>query len=385
MLPYGKHSVDEDDVDAVIDVLRNQFLTQGAIVPQFETALCEYTHSQYAVAVNSGTSGLHIACLAAGVGQNDLVWTVPNTFVASANCALYCGAKIDFVDIDKTTRNIDLAQLAQKLLLAKQQNNLPKVLILVHFSGLSCDMQTIQKLTLKYGVLLIEDAAHALGGNYKNTKIGCCKYSDMTVLSFHPVKSITSAEGGAVLTNNQSLQQKLVLFAKHGVTRDPSQMSGDSHGPWYYQQVELGYNYRMSDIHAALGLSQLKKIDNFISKRRELAAKYDQALADLPLLLPQISELQNSAWHLYMIELKTHSRKDVFQKLHEKNIGVNVHYIPIHLQPYYQNLGFKQGDFPVAETFYNHALTLPLFPDMTAQQQAQVIQALREVLEEDVK
>ncbi len=380
MIPYGKHLVDEDDVDAVVEVLRNQFLTQGTVVPKFEQALCEYTGANFCVAVNSATSGLHVACLAAGVAVGDSVWTVPNSFVASANCALYCGATIDFVDIDPLTRNIDIGALETKLQHAATQNCLPKALIVVHFSGLSCDMQTIQKLTQLYSMVLIEDAAHGLGGTYQQSKIGSCVYSDMAVLSFHPVKSITSAEGGAVLTNQSQLYQKLQLFAKHGVTKDPSQYQGESHGPWYYQQLELGYNYRLSDLHAALGLSQLNKLDVFIQKRSELAKVYDNALADLPLKLPVEESQFKSAWHLYMVELTQHDRQHVYQQLHDKGVGVNVHYIPIHLQPYYQQLGYKLGDFPVSEHFYQNALTLPLFPSLTDTEQAKVIAVLHDVL-----
>jgi UDP-4-amino-4,6-dideoxy-N-acetyl-beta-L-altrosamine transaminase len=380
MIPYGKHLVNEDDVDAVVEVLRNQFLTQGTVVPKFEQALCEYTGANHCVAVNSATSGLHVACLAAGVAAGDSVWTVPNSFVASANCALYCGATIDFVDIDPLTRNIDISALETKLQHAATQNRLPKALIVVHFSGLSCEMQTIQKLTHLYSIVLIEDAAHGLGGSYQQSKIGSCVYSDMSVLSFHPVKSITSAEGGAVLTNQSQLYQKLQLFAKHGVTKDPSQYQGESHGPWYYQQLELGYNYRLSDLHAALGLSQLSKLDVFIQKRFKLAKVYDNALADLPLKLPVEEPQFKSAWHLYMVELIQHDRQHIYQQLHDKGVGVNVHYIPIHLQPYYQQLGFKQGDFPVSEHFYQNALTLPLFPSLTDIEQAKVIAVLHEVL-----
>jgi UDP-4-amino-4,6-dideoxy-N-acetyl-beta-L-altrosamine transaminase len=331
--------------------------------------------------VNSGTSGLHIACLAAGVGAGDIVWTVPNSFVASANCALYCGAKIDFVDIDPQTRNIGVNALENKLELAALQDLLPKALIVVHFAGLSCDMQAISTLTKKHGIVLIEDAAHAFGGSYQSAKIGSCQYSDMAVLSFHPVKSITTAEGGAVLTNSQLLQHKLQLFAKHGVTRDPAFMSEASHGPWYYQQIELGYNYRLSDLHAALGISQLKKLDGFIERRGELAQRYQTELATLPLKLPPIDSNSQSAWHLYMVELVKHDRKAIYQALHGKGIGVNVHYIPIHLQPYYQNLGFKSGDFQHAERFYDNALTIPLYPGMTADEQDKVISALQEVLD----
>jgi UDP-4-amino-4,6-dideoxy-N-acetyl-beta-L-altrosamine transaminase len=380
MIPYGKHLVDEDDIDAVVDVLRNQFLTQGSVVPQFEQALCDYTGAKHCVAVNSATSGLHVACLAAGVSVGDVVWTVPNSFVASANCALYCGASIDFVDVDPLTRNIDIDALHQKLLNAANLNRLPKALIVVHFSGLSCDMQSIRRLTQKYSIVLIEDAAHGLGGSYQQSKIGSCVYSDMAVLSFHPVKSITSAEGGAVLTNQSSLHEKLKLFTKHGVTKDPSQYQGESHGPWYYQQIELGYNYRLSDMQAALGLSQLKKLNVFIQKRSEIAKVYDKYLADLPLKLPVVQTQSQSAWHLYMIELTQHDRQDVYQQLHNKGVGVNVHYIPIHLQPFYQKMGFKQGDFPVSEHFYQNALTLPLFPSLTATEQTKVIDTLHEVL-----
>lgn len=380
MIPYGKHLVDEDDIDAVVDVLRNQFLTQGKVVPQFEQALCDYTGAKYCVAVNSATSGLHVACLAAGVGAGDLVWAVPNSFVASANCALYCGASIDFVDINPITRNIDVDALEKKLRQAATPNRLPKVLIVVHFSGLSCDMQSIRRLTQMYSIVLIEDAAHGLGGSYQQSKIGSCLYSDMSVLSFHPVKSITSAEGGAVLTNQSQLHEKLKLFAKHGVTKDPAQYHGESHGPWYYQQIELGYNYRLSDMQAALGLSQLKKLDSFMQKRAEIAKVYDEALDKLPLKLPFVESQSQSAWHLYMVELTQHDRQAIYQQLHAKGVGVNVHYIPIHLQPYYQQLGFKRGDFPVSEHFYQHALTLPLFPSLTDAEQTKVIETLHEVL-----
>jgi UDP-4-amino-4,6-dideoxy-N-acetyl-beta-L-altrosamine transaminase len=381
MIPYGKHLLDEQDIDAVVDVLRNQFLTQGAIIPQFEQALCDYTGCQFATAVNSATSGLHVACLAAGVGQDDIVWTVPNSFVASANCALYCGANIDFVDIDAVTLNIDIDALTNKISQAAESNSLPKALIVVHFSGISCDMQVIHALTQKYAIALIEDAAHALGGSYQQQKVGSCQYSDMSVLSFHPVKSITSAEGGAVLTNNKIYDDKITLFAKHGVTRDVEQMVTESHGPWYYQQVALGYNYRMSDLHAALGLSQLSKLDSFIFRRTELALKYQKKLINLPLKLPAFSDSSNSAWHLYMVELIQHDRKSVYEQLHAKGVGVNVHYIPIHLHPYYKQLGFKEGDFPIAENFYNNALTLPLFPGLSDEEQNIVIDVLHEILQ----
>ncbi|MEP4890004.1 MAG: UDP-4-amino-4,6-dideoxy-N-acetyl-beta-L-altrosamine transaminase [Aliiglaciecola sp.] len=379
-IPYGKHFVDDDDVAAVVDVLQNHFLTQGSIVPQFEKALTTYTGAKYATAVNSATSGLHVACLALGVGQGDRVWTSPISFVASANCALYCGASIDFVDIDSDTRNISVAALERKLAIADKANLLPKVIVVVHFSGLSCQMQEIAALCQQYNVRIIEDAAHGLGGNYQHHKIGSCEYADLAVLSFHPVKSITSAEGGAVMTNNEALFERSKLFAKHGVTREPNQMQGPSDGPWYYQQVELGYNYRLSDLHAALGLSQLNKLDGFIEKRQILAQRYHDLLKHLPLTLPSMENADTSAWHVYMVELKEHDRGAIYDALIERGIGVNVHYIPIHLQPYFKKLGFSKGYFPNAENYYQNALTLPLFPSLTADEQDRVVQALNEVL-----
>lgn len=377
MLPYGRHHIDQDDIDAVTDVLKNQFLTQGTCVPAFEQALCAYTGAGFAQAVNSGTSGLHIACLAAEVGPVDIVWTVPNSFVASANCARYCGADIDFVDIDPVTRNLSVDSLKSKI---ANCDRLPKALIVVHFSGASCDMQAISAIARQHNIVLIEDAAHALGGNYQGKKIGSCEYSDMAVLSFHPVKSITTAEGGAVITNDKKLYERLELFAKHGITRDPQQLITEDQGDWYYEQQELGFNYRLSDLHAALGISQLRKLEHFIQLRREKANIYLQALADLPLTLPTASSLADSAWHLFMVELQVHDRRVIFDQLRARGIGVNVHYIPIHLQPYYQRLGFTPRDFPHAEEFYRQALTLPLFPLMSIKEQQQVIDVLHQVL-----
>ncbi len=380
VIPYGKHYIDNDDIEAVVDVLTNQFLTQGKLVSEFEASLSDYTGAKYCTSVNSGTSGLHVACLAAGISQKDWVWTVPNSFVASANCARYCGAQVDFVDIDPLSRNISVAALEKKIAQAKKVAKLPKLLIVVHFSGLSCEMERISELCKFHNIILVEDAAHGLGGSYKESKIGSCSYSDMTVLSFHPVKSITTAEGGAILTNSADIQTRLQLFSKHGVTREQAQMSEQSHGPWYYQQVALGYNYRLSDIHAALGLSQMRKLDDFVNKRASLAKHYTQLLTDLPLKLPRVPAHCASAWHLYMIELESHDRKKVFNALRGKGIGVNVHYIPIHIQPYYQELGFSCGDFPAAEKFYENAITIPLFPTMTADEQDRIIQSLHEVL-----
>ncbi|MCP5010776.1 MAG: UDP-4-amino-4,6-dideoxy-N-acetyl-beta-L-altrosamine transaminase [Aestuariibacter sp.] len=380
MIPYGKHTLLEQDIDAVVDVLKNQFLTQGSQVPLFEQELCRYTGAQSAVAVNSGTSGLHIACLAAGVTAGDTVWTVPISFAASANCARYCGASVDFVDIDPHTRNLNVSALVDKLHLAAAEHTLPKVIVVVHFTGSSNDMAAIAAITEPFNITLIEDAAHALGASDpQGHKVGACKYSAMTVLSFHPVKSITSAEGGAVLTNDDELAALLRRYASHGITREPG-MLGDEHAdePWFYAQFELGYNYRLSDLHAALGRSQLAHIDEFIARRRALAENYHQALADLPLILPQPDA--NGAWHLYMVELTAHDRTEVFNALRARGIGVNVHYIPIHWHPYYQQLGFKRGQFPQSEAYYNRALTLPLYPGLSADNQNEVIQQLKEVL-----
>ncbi|MBT1062874.1 UDP-4-amino-4,6-dideoxy-N-acetyl-beta-L-altrosamine transaminase [Bowmanella sp. Y26] len=376
MIPYGRHHIDPIDVAAVVDVLENQFLTQGQQVPKFENALTAYCQATHAVAVNSGTSALHIACLALGIGPGDLVWTSPISFVASANCARYCGADVDFVDIDPATRNMCVAALEDKLKQAKISNKLPKVIIPVHYAGLSCNMQEIRAITQPLGIALIEDASHALGGHYENRPVGSCQYSDACVLSFHPVKSITTAEGGAVLTNNAELAKTLRLFSSHGITRDPGLMEGKSEGPWFYQQVALGYNYRLSDLHAALGISQLTKLDDFIKARAAIALRYDDLLADLPLNLPAGSESARSAWHLYSIELLEHERADIFVKLQQQGIGVNVHYIPIHLQPYYRQLGFRPGDFPHAEAFYQRAITLPLYPALDEPQQLQVVNTL---------
>ena len=384
-IPYGKHHIDQADIDAVVDVLENHFLTQGSKVPEFEQALCDYTGANYCTAVNSATSGLHIACLAAGVGAGDVVWTTPNSFVASANCAIYCGAEIDFVDIDAHTRNIDTSLLAQKLSDAKKANCLPKAIVVVHFAGFSCDMKAIASLLEGTDICLIEDAAHGLGGTYANTKIGSCAYSDMAVLSFHPVKSLTTAEGGAVMTNSAIYAEQLVLFGKHGITRDKAQMQGEGidleqQGAWFYQQVTLGFNYRLSDMQAALGISQLRKLDGFIAARQARADIYFNELKALDLKLPLNDSVNQSAWHLFMIEVTQHDRQKVYQQLQEKGIGVNVHYIPIHVHPFYQKMGFKYGDFPVSEKYYEKAITIPLFPSLSADEQYRVVEVLKEVL-----
>lgn len=380
MISYGKHSVDQQDIEAVQDVLENHFLTQGAKVPAFEEALCAYTSAQYCTAVNSGTSGLHVACLALDITKGDTVWTSPNSFAASANCALYCGASVDFVDINPVTRNMCPVLLEQKLLQAHENSCLPKAIVVVHFAGSSCDMQTIAELCKPLNIAIIEDAAHGLGGSYKGKPIGSCEYSDLSVLSFHPVKSITTAEGGALTTNNSELAVKCKLYSSHGITKDQELMQGESQGAWYYQQICLGYNYRMSDLHAALGLSQLAKLDGFIAKRRRLASSYFEKLSNLPVQLPSNKDLNESSWHLFMIELKDQDRKEVYNKLHKLGIAVNVHYIPIHLHPYYKKLGFAEGQFQNAENFYAKALTIPLFVELTDAQQDEVINALETVL-----
>lgn len=379
-IPYGKHSIDKTDIDAVVDVLTNRFLTQGSVVSEFERSLATYCGAKHCVSVNSGTSGLHVACLAAGIDKGDLVWTVPNSFAASANCALYCGATIDFVDIDPETRNLSLQHLEDKLKVAAIDGSLPKALVVVHYAGHSCDMREIKRLTSPYGVILIEDAAHGLGGKYLNSMVGSCEHSDIAVMSFHPVKSITTGEGGAVLTNDPELFRRSMLFSKHGITRDSEDFYGEADGAWYYQQTELGYNYRLSDIHAALGLSQLQRLNDFIECRRCCALRYQQALDALPVLLPREQPYAKSAWHIYTIEVVDRDRREVFNLLKALGIGVNVHYIPIHLHPYYQKMGFSRGDFPNAENFYKNAITIPLFPDLTADDQDTVIEAIKEVL-----
>nr|WP_136249973.1 UDP-4-amino-4,6-dideoxy-N-acetyl-beta-L-altrosamine transaminase [Ningiella ruwaisensis] len=379
-IPYGKHSISQTDIDAVVEVLETQYLTQGTQVPAFEKAICDYVGAKHCVAVNSGTSGLHVACLALGIGQGDIVWTSPNSFAASANCALYCGASVDFVDIDPLSRNMCPIKLEEKLHSAQQLNALPKAIVVVHFAGASCDMQTIHALCAPLNIAVIEDAAHALGATYHNKPVGNCEFSDMAVFSFHPVKSITTAEGGAIVTNKQALADACALFAKHGITRELDKMQGEPHGPWYYQQLVLGYNYRLSDVHAALGISQLKRLDDFIAKRRAAADYYVKKLRDLPVQLPLSTSPDSSAWHLFMIELKAHDRPQIFKQLHEHNIAVNVHYIPIHCHPYYQSLGFKANDFPNALSFYENAITLPLFADFQQEEQDKVVSVLKDLL-----
>lgn len=383
-IPYGRQNISADDIEAVVRVLQSDFLTQGNKVPEFEQVLAHYCQTQYAVAVNSATSALHIACLALGLGRGDTVWTSPITFVASANCALYCGAKIDFVDIDPLTLNMSVSHLKQKLEIAKRDNCLPKIVIPVHFSGEPCDMKKIHELSQEYGFKIIEDASHAIGALYQEGRVGHGQYSDITVFSFHPVKIITTAEGGACLTQNHDLYEKMILLRSHGITRNPQQMQGENEGAWYYQQIDLGFNYRMTELQAALGISQMARLDEFIAKRHEIAARYDKLLCDLPIILPYRNPENQSALHLYPIQILPESgktRKQVFDYLREKEIYVNVHYIPVHTQPYYREyFGFQMGMFQHAEHYYQQAISLPLYFDLNEDLQNQVVSALREAL-----
>lgn len=384
MIPYGKQDITQQDIDSVVAVLKSDFLTQGPKVPAFEKALTEHTGAQYALAVNSATSALHIACLALGLGEGDFLWTTPVTFVASANCGLYCGAKVDFVDIDSATYNMCPDKLEQKLIAAKVNGTLPKVVVPVHLCGQSCDMVSIAKLAKEYGFKVIEDASHAIGGQYHERPIGNCEYSDITVFSFHPVKIVTTAEGGAALTNQKKLADKMALLRSHGITRDPELMDGGSHGGWYYQQVDLGFNYRMTELQAALGVTQMQRLDEFVAARHELSKRYNQLLSDLPLVLPYQLENTYSGLHLFVIRLKLDdislTHKQVFDALRENGIGVNLHYIPVHTQPYYQAMGFSDGDFPESERYYHEAISLPMFHSMTEEQQDTVVRVVTEVL-----
>ena len=382
MIPYGRQDISQSDIDAVVAVLRSDFLTQGPTVPAFECAVADYCGAQHAVAVNSATSALHIACLALGVGQGDVVWTSPITFVASANCALYCGARIDFVDIDPCTYNLSTAKLAEKLKEAKVAGNLPKVVIPVHLCGQPCDMAGIYALRQEYGFKIIEDASHAIGGRYKDEPIGNCRYSDITVFSFHPVKIITTGEGGMGMTNDSALALRMALFRSHGITRDATEMTHEPDGPWYYQQIELGYNYRMTDIQAALGLSQMQRLTDFVNRRHVIASRYDQKLADLPVVTPWQNANCYSGLHLYVIRLKlgaiSKTHREVFEMLRVANIGVNLHYSPVYRQPYYERLGFKAGYLPEAEQYYAEAISLPMYSSLTDVQQDKVVMALTE-------
>jgi len=384
MIPYGKQDINQADIDSVIDVLQSDFLTQGPQVPLFEKTVASYCGVEFGVAVNSATSALHIACLALGLGKGDYLWTSPNTFVASANCGLYCGAKVDFVDINPKTYNLSAKELERKLIKAKQDNKLPKIVIPVHFAGQSCNMKKIHALSQEYGFKIIEDASHAIGGMYLDQPIGCCQYSDITVFSFHPVKIITTAEGGLATTNNKKLLERMQLFRSHGVTRDPELMTKKSEGDWYYQQVDLGFNYRMTELQAALGVSQMKRLDEFVALRHQHQKRYDELLKNLPVVTPYQDMDSYSALHLYPIIIQTdkvkNTRKEIFEALRKNDIGVNVHYIPVHMQPYYENAGFKNGSYPNAESYYNNTVSIPIFSGLTIKMQDEVIEALKKVL-----
>ena len=385
VIPYGRQEITQADIDAVVSVLQSDFLTQGPMVPKFENMVASHCGTAHALAVNSATSALHIACLALGLGQGDWLWTTPITFVASANCGLYCGAQVDFVDIDPVTYNLCPQALERKLIAAEREGRLPKVVVPVHLCGQPCDMQTIHALAQRYNFKIIEDASHAIGGKYQGEPIGNCRYSDITVFSFHPVKIITTAEGGMALTNSDELANKMALFRSHGITRDAAQMTHESDGPWYYQQIELGFNYRMTELQAALGVSQMERLDAYVARRHQLARRYDELLANLPVTTPWQHSDSYSGLHLYVIRLKldkiSHNHRQVFESLRESGIGVNLHYIPVHTQPYYQRMGFNPSDFPLAQDYYHEAISLPMYQSMSDMQQDEVIKALRKSIE----
>jgi UDP-4-amino-4,6-dideoxy-N-acetyl-beta-L-altrosamine transaminase len=383
-IPYGRQDITQADIDAVVAVLQSDFLTQGPAVPQFEQAVADHCEASHALAVNSATSALHLACLALGLGPGDWLWTSPITFVASANCGLYCGAQIDFVDIDARTYNICPQALERKLIIAEREGRLPKVVVPVHLCGQPCDMQAIHALAQRYGFKIIEDASHAIGGKYKGEPIGNCRYSDITVFSFHPVKIITTAEGGMALTNSAALANKMALLRSHGITRDPAQMTHAADGPWYYQQIDLGFNYRMTELQAALGVTQMARLETYVARRHELANRYDELLASLPVTTPWQHPDGHSGLHLYVIRLQldkiSRSHLQVFDALRDLGIGVNLHYIPVHTQPYYQHMGFQPGDFPQAQDYYREAISLPMFQTLTDAQQDKVLTALEMAL-----
>jgi UDP-4-amino-4,6-dideoxy-N-acetyl-beta-L-altrosamine transaminase len=384
MIPYGRQDVSEEDIQAVIDVLKSDFLTQGPVVPAFEEAVIGLTGAAYAVAVNSGTSALHLACIAVGLGEGDWLWTTPITFVASANCALYCGANVDFVDIDPVDWNISVDRLREKLESARKQGCLPKVVVPVHLGGLPCDMEQIHALSQEYGFSIIEDACHAIGGRYQGNAVGDCRYSDVTVFSFHPVKTVTTGEGGMAVTNNKELANRMALLRSHGITRNPALMTHEPDGPWYYQQVDLGFNYRLTDLQAALGISQLRRLDDFVFTRNKVAEKYYELLSGLPLQLPHRQKDKYSGMHLYICRLiegeSRVSHGELVKALREEGVGVNLHYIPIFTQPYYQQLQRPRGEFPEAEKYYREAFSIPMYPGITKEEQLHVIGVLRSLL-----
>jgi UDP-4-amino-4,6-dideoxy-N-acetyl-beta-L-altrosamine transaminase len=384
IIPYGRQDINQADIDAVVAVLRSDFLTQGPTVPAFEKAVADYCGAQHGVAVNSATSALHIACLALGVGSGDSVWTTPITFVASANCAIYCGATVDFVDIDPRTYNLSVERLAEKLAAAEIAGRLPKAVIPVHLCGQPCDMEGIHALSRHYGFKVIEDASHAIGGKYKDEPIGNCRYSDITVFSFHPVKIITTGEGGMAVTNDAQLANQMARLRSHGITRNPAEMTHVPDGPWYYEQIDLGFNYRMTDIQAALGLSQMGRLDEFVATRHELARNYNMLLEHLSVTTPWQHDHSYSGLHLYVIRLrqgKGHlNRLEVHQRLRSSGVEVNLHYIPVYRHPYYKAMGFDLTDFPEAERYYAEAITLPMYPALTNAQQQEVVSRLDTIL-----
>jgi UDP-4-amino-4,6-dideoxy-N-acetyl-beta-L-altrosamine transaminase len=384
MIPYGRQDITQADIDAVIDVLKSDHLTQGPTIARFEECVANYTGSKHALAVSNATAALHIACLALDLGPGDWLWTSPNTFVASANCALYCGAQVDFVDIDPRTYNLCPQKLETKLIQAQKTNKLPKVVVPVHLTGQPCDMAAIHALGQKYGFKIIEDASHAIGGQYKGEPIGNGRFSDITVFSFHPVKIITTGEGGMALTNNDQLAIRLGLLRSHGITRDPALMTHSLEGPWYYQQVALGFNYRMTDIQAALGASQMTRLAHYVQRRHKIAQRYNELLVDLPLALPWQHPDSHSSYHLYVIRLQLDriqpSHRQVFEALRAQDIMVNLHYIPVHTQPFYQNMGFKPGDYPEAELYYREAISIPMHVNLTDTEQVFVVSSLKKAI-----
>lgn len=382
-IPYARQDISQADIDAVVRVLGSDWLTQGPTIERFEAAVASQCGARYACAVSNATSGLHLACRALGLGPDDVLWTSPNTFVASANCALYCGASVDFVDIDPRTYNLSIDALKEKLARAEKSGNLPKIVVAVHFGGQPCDMEAIGALARHFGFAVIEDASHAIGASDGDAIVGSCAHSDITVFSFHPVKIMTTGEGGMLLTNRPEIDARTRLLRSHGITRDPSLMDQPAHGPWYYQQTELGYNYRITDIQAALGLSQLSRLNEFIGRRRTLASNYGRLLDGLPLVRPYQRPDADSSWHLYVVRVPSDGRKtrrEIFTYLREKGILVNVHYIPVHTQPYFRKLGFRAGDFPEAERYYEEAISLPMFFGLGEPDQERVAQQLRSIL-----
>ncbi|EHJ06131.1 UDP-4-amino-4,6-dideoxy-N-acetyl-beta-L-altrosamine transaminase [Marinobacter manganoxydans] len=384
MIPYGRQEITQQDIDAVVEVLESDFLTQGPKVPEFEKTVASHVGARFGVAVNSATSALHIACAALGLREGDWLWTSPVTFVASANCGLYCGAKVDFVDIDPRTYNLCPDALERKLEQAREQDRLPKVVVPVHLCGQPCDMERIKALSERYGFRIVEDASHAIGGKYQGEFIGSGRYSDITVFSFHPVKIVTTAEGGMAVTNDAELAQRMEMLRSHGITRDPARMTHEPDGPWYYQQVDLGFNYRMTELQAALGVSQMARLDDFVKSRHELARRYDELLADLPVVTPWQHPDSYSGLHLYVIRLKLGelrtSHREVFESLREQGIGVNLHYIPVHTQPFYEAMGFAPDDFPESMRYYNEAISIPMYHGLTFEQQDAVVEALKQAL-----